>query len=114
MVQCLKIQQVTKLLKSWGFSVPTFSSTRECKVNLERLTTKNWFIARLSFYSNNSFHTLYSTYLHPGHEEAKGAEEDAAPAPVPALALLCQHSQLDQLVERFDRWEARFKNYIAI
>ncbi|PKU86226.1 hypothetical protein MA16_Dca002057 [Dendrobium catenatum] len=43
-----------------------------------------------------------STHLHLRHEEARGAKEEAAPAHVPAPTLLCQHSQLDQLVEQFD------------
>ncbi|KAI0513765.1 hypothetical protein KFK09_009795 [Dendrobium nobile] len=52
-----------------------------------------------AFYSNNSFHVLYSYHLYPGNEEAEGAEEEAAPATAPTPALLCQHSHLDQLVE---------------
>ncbi|KAI0515952.1 hypothetical protein KFK09_008623 [Dendrobium nobile] len=55
-----------------------------------------------TFYSNNSFHILHNTHLHPKHEEAKGAKEEVAPAPIPAPAPLHQHSQLDQLVERYN------------
>ncbi|PKU59645.1 hypothetical protein MA16_Dca020843 [Dendrobium catenatum] len=67
------------------------------------------------FYSNSSFNTLHSTHLHPEDEEPRGAEEEEAhaPAPVPDPTPLCQHSQLDQLVGRFDRWETRFNAYVA-
>ncbi|PKU84811.1 hypothetical protein MA16_Dca020522 [Dendrobium catenatum] len=38
----------------------------------------------------------------PGMRKLRGAEEEEAPAPNPAPVPLRQHSQLDQLVERFD------------
>ncbi|KAI0496422.1 hypothetical protein KFK09_022738 [Dendrobium nobile] len=70
------------------------------------------------FYSNSSFNVLHSTRLHPGDGEAQRAEEEEAPAPalVPKPVPLRQHSQLDQLVERFDPLETRFdtKNSKAI
>ncbi|PKU70659.1 hypothetical protein MA16_Dca026213 [Dendrobium catenatum] len=64
-------------------------------------------------YSNSSFNILHNTHLHPGDREPQGAEEEEAPAPVPNPAPLRQHSQFDQLVERFDRWETRFVAYVA-
>ncbi|PKU82252.1 hypothetical protein MA16_Dca022567 [Dendrobium catenatum] len=69
-----------------------------------------------AFYSNISFQTLHITHLHSGDGEAQAGEEKApvpTPAPIPALVSLLQHSQLDQLVERFDQLEARFDTYIA-
>ncbi|PKU79815.1 hypothetical protein MA16_Dca024388 [Dendrobium catenatum] len=53
------------------------------------------------------------THLHPGDGEPQGAEEEEAPAPIPKPAPLCQHSQFDQLVERFDRLETRFDPFVA-
>ncbi|KAI0524574.1 hypothetical protein KFK09_003951 [Dendrobium nobile] len=47
MVKCVKIQQITGLLISWGFSVPNFSSSRDCKLNLECLEIENGFIAKV-------------------------------------------------------------------
>ncbi|PKU75898.1 hypothetical protein MA16_Dca005945 [Dendrobium catenatum] len=66
-------------------------------------------------YSNSSFNILHSTRLHPGDGEPQGAEEEEAPSPalVPNPAPLRQHSQFDQLMERFDRWETRLDAYIA-
>ncbi|PKU84825.1 hypothetical protein MA16_Dca022315 [Dendrobium catenatum] len=46
-------------------------------------------------------------------EEPQRAEEAEAPAPIPAPILLCQHSQLDQLVEHSDQWEAQFDTFFA-
>ncbi|PKU69676.1 hypothetical protein MA16_Dca023243 [Dendrobium catenatum] len=57
----------------------------------------------LAFYSNNSFNVLHSTRLHSGDEEPQRDEEEEAPAPIPTPILLRQHSQLDQLVERYDQ-----------
>ncbi|PKU83359.1 hypothetical protein MA16_Dca023287 [Dendrobium catenatum] len=51
--------------------------------------------------------------LGAGDEEAQGAEEEEAPVPNPAAVPLRQHSQLDQLVERFDQWETLFEAYVA-
>ncbi|PKU73936.1 hypothetical protein MA16_Dca021435 [Dendrobium catenatum] len=67
------------------------------------------------FSSNNSFSTLQSTRLHPGDEEPRRAEEEEAPAPTPVLdpVPLHLHSPFDQLIERFDRWETRFDDYVA-
>ncbi|KAL0918768.1 hypothetical protein M5K25_010801 [Dendrobium thyrsiflorum] len=42
-------------------------------------------------------------------EDLPGEVPDPVPAPVP----LCQHSQIDQLVERFDAFETRFDTFEA-
>ncbi|PKU68693.1 hypothetical protein MA16_Dca009756 [Dendrobium catenatum] len=69
--------------------------------------------------SMSSFHLLSradsSTRLHPSDEEPRGAgeEEAPAPAPIPDPVPLHQHSPVDQLIERFDRWETRFDAYVA-
>ncbi|PKU82587.1 hypothetical protein MA16_Dca017520 [Dendrobium catenatum] len=63
------------------------------------------------FYSNNSFSTLYSTRLQP--EEPRGAGEEEAPAPFPDPVPLHQHSPVDQLIEKIDRWETRFDAYVS-
>ncbi|PKU75380.1 hypothetical protein MA16_Dca022043 [Dendrobium catenatum] len=67
------------------------------------------------FYSNSSFSTLHITRLHPGDEEPRGAGEEEAPAlaPIPDPIPLHQQSPVDQLIERFDRWETRFDAYVA-
>ncbi|PKU87404.1 hypothetical protein MA16_Dca008500 [Dendrobium catenatum] len=67
------------------------------------------------FYSNNYLNALHSTHLHLGDGEAHGAgeEEALALAPVPKPVPLCQHSQLDQLVERFYQLETRFNTFVA-
>ncbi|KAL0927275.1 hypothetical protein M5K25_001438 [Dendrobium thyrsiflorum] len=70
-----------------------------------------------AFFTNNSFHILHSTRLHPEYEEAGEEGEkylpEQMPDPIPKPVLLRQHSQIDQLVERFDRWEARFDSFEA-
>ncbi|KAL0919770.1 hypothetical protein M5K25_011888 [Dendrobium thyrsiflorum] len=67
------------------------------------------------FFSNNSFHILHSTRLHPEQgeegEEAEEAQPEQVPDPVPAPAPLRQHSQIDQLVDRFDAFETRFDTF---
>ncbi|PKU64475.1 hypothetical protein MA16_Dca008398 [Dendrobium catenatum] len=71
----------------------------ESKYNLQYPAPPN---LQPAFYSNISFQTLHSTYLHPGDGEAQAGEKEAPTpsptltlAPVPAPILLCQHSQLD-------------------
>ncbi|KAL0909998.1 hypothetical protein M5K25_020919 [Dendrobium thyrsiflorum] len=51
-------------------------------------------------------HTELSTDVE-GEEEEDILELISAPVP------LCQHSQFDQLVKHFDRWETRFESYIT-
>ncbi|PKU76036.1 hypothetical protein MA16_Dca021147 [Dendrobium catenatum] len=67
------------------------------------------------FYSNSSFNILHSTHLHPGDEEPRGTEEEEAPAPASVLdpTPIRQHSQFDQLLESYDRWETRIDAYVA-
>ncbi|KAI0502597.1 hypothetical protein KFK09_017551 [Dendrobium nobile] len=67
------------------------------------------------YYSNNSFTAFHSTRLLPGDGEGRGAREEEAPTPAPVLdpVPLHQHSPVDQLIERFDRWEIRFDAYVA-
>ncbi|KAI0502650.1 hypothetical protein KFK09_017606 [Dendrobium nobile] len=76
-------------------------------------STANHFLRQ----TNTPFHVgelfSQSTHLHPGDGEPQGAEEEEVPAPVPDPAPLHQHSQFDQLVERFDRWETRFDAYVV-
>ncbi|KAL0922741.1 hypothetical protein M5K25_006755 [Dendrobium thyrsiflorum] len=57
-----------------------------------------------SFYSNSSFHILHNTHHYPMHEELEAEEEGPIPAHVP----IWQQSYINQLVQRFDQWEARF------
>ncbi|KAL0927303.1 hypothetical protein M5K25_001465 [Dendrobium thyrsiflorum] len=70
-----------------------------------------------TFFINNSFHILHSTHLHPDQREVGEEEEEAQPEqvpdPVPTTAPLRQHSQIDQLVERFDAFETRFDTFEA-
>ncbi|PKU80515.1 hypothetical protein MA16_Dca027219 [Dendrobium catenatum] len=82
----------------------------ETKYNLQYPADLNH---RPPCYSNRSFNVLHSTRLHPGDGEPQGAEEEKAPAPIPDPVPLRQHSQFDQLVERFDHWETCFDAYVV-
>ncbi|PKU83358.1 hypothetical protein MA16_Dca026963 [Dendrobium catenatum] len=113
MVNYKKLENVLNVIRSWGFSIPIFNAFQSCYLTLKILANTNPFIGNPAFYSNNSFHILHTTHLHPKLEEAEGAEEEAAPIHVPTRTPLHQHSQLDQLVEWFDQWETRFKSYIV-
>ncbi|KAL0906011.1 hypothetical protein M5K25_024471 [Dendrobium thyrsiflorum] len=85
------------------------------KYNLEFPSTSTSPTYPPTFFSNNSFHILHSTRLHPEQgeagEEAEEAQPEQAPDPVPAPAPLRLRSQIDQLADRFDAFETRFDNF---
>ncbi|KAL0918970.1 hypothetical protein M5K25_011024 [Dendrobium thyrsiflorum] len=66
------------------------------KYNLEFPSTSTSPTHHLTFISNNSFHILHSTHLHPEQgetgEEAEEAQPEQVPDPVPTPAPLHQHS----------------------
>ncbi|KAL0928543.1 hypothetical protein M5K25_000434 [Dendrobium thyrsiflorum] len=82
----------------------------ETKYNLQFVVPPNF---PPSYFTNNSFHILHSARLHPEHEEAREEEEEDLPDPIPAPVPLRQCSQIDQLVERFDQWEAHFDAFVT-
>ncbi|KAL0925413.1 hypothetical protein M5K25_003738 [Dendrobium thyrsiflorum] len=85
------------------------------KYNLEFPSTSTSPTYPPTFFSNNSFHILHSTRLHPEQgeagEEAEEAQPEQAPDPVPAPAPLRLRSQIDQLADRFDAFETRFDTF---
>ncbi|KAL0921315.1 hypothetical protein M5K25_008376 [Dendrobium thyrsiflorum] len=85
------------------------------KYNLEFPSTSTSPTYPPTFFSNNSFHILHSTHLHPEQgeagEEAEEAQTEQAPDPVPAPAPLRLRSQIDQLADRFDAFETRFDTF---
>ncbi|KAL0926326.1 hypothetical protein M5K25_002544 [Dendrobium thyrsiflorum] len=52
-------------------------------------------------------------FLGEAGKEAEEAQPEQAPDPVPTPAPLRQHSQIDQLVERFDAFETQFDTFEA-
>ncbi|KAL0919025.1 hypothetical protein M5K25_011092 [Dendrobium thyrsiflorum] len=70
------------------------------KYNIEFPSTSTSPTHRPTFFSNNSFHILHSTRLHPEQGEAGEEAEEAQPEQAP--------DPIDQLVERFDAFETRF------
>ncbi|KAL0926328.1 hypothetical protein M5K25_002546 [Dendrobium thyrsiflorum] len=85
------------------------------KYNLEFPSTSASPTHRPTFFSNNSFHILHSTRLHPEQgeagEEAEENQPEQVPPPVPTPEPLCQRSHIDQLVDRFEAFETRFDNF---
>ncbi|KAH0458341.1 hypothetical protein IEQ34_013656 [Dendrobium chrysotoxum] len=69
-----------------------------------------------SFLTNNAFHVLHSTRLHPEPApDVEEEEEEAVPVPAAPEAPAPLHiaSPFDHLVQRFDQWEARFDSYVV-